>query len=80
MFTKDELSLLRQWHNYIADVNSSYLGNNDFELYKKIGHELNRLELQERANTVIEWCDDNIENQTQVTPFAVQIRDLLEGS
>ncbi len=35
-------------------------------------------DLRNRVNTVLGWCQTNIEDKTQVAPFCAQVRDLLE--
>jgi len=35
--------------------------------------------LKLNKDIVIAWCNKNIEDQTQVTTFAVQVRDCLEN-
>ena len=35
--------------------------------------------LDKKIATVLEWCRGNIESGSQVTPFCIQVRDLLEG-
>jgi len=34
--------------------------------------------MYKKIDTVISWCQANIQDQTQVTPFAIQIRECLE--
>lgn len=36
--------------------------------------------LEGAMNTVIGWCQENINSKTQVTPFCVQVRDTIEQS
>ena len=36
-------------------------------------------ELQKKIETVVGWCNDNIENQTQVAGFALQVREHLSS-
>lgn len=31
-----------------------------------------------RLKTILDWCEGNIESQSQVAPFCVQVRDLVE--
>lgn len=31
-----------------------------------------------RLKTILDWCEGNIESRSQVAPFCVQVRDLIE--
>jgi hypothetical protein len=37
-------------------------------------------DLHKRVDTVLKWCQENIDHQTGITPFAIQVRDCLEGA
>tara|TARA_R110002020_G_scaffold468738_1_gene693244 strand:+ start:1378 stop:1560 length:183 start_codon:yes stop_codon:yes gene_type:complete len=45
----------------------------------KLTNTLKRLnDIECKVGIALQWCHQNIEDKTQVTPFAVQVRDLLE--
>lgn len=51
----------------------------ELDLTLEVIDEIKDSDLVHRVNKVIEWCQANIEDQTDVTTFASQVRDCLEG-
>ena len=46
---------------------------------KKLTSTLKRLnDVEYQVGIALQWCQQNIDDKTQVLPFAVQVRDLFE--
>ena len=77
-FSNDELDLIRQWYDSIEDTNKSFLDDKDRELLKKIIL-MKSYKFTNKFQLILDWCNKNIDDGTQVSNFASQIRDLLEN-